>query len=134
MIDTGGRQIPDASAGGAVATQPVLLLAAAEQRLVERTDALERAAADGHIGAPHELDIAVGFAEVERRDRRRLTAAGARAATLEARPDRTSEHVVPRGVASAVQHRLEPPSRRLDVVVDEDQELTGARGGPGVAR
>ncbi len=124
MVDARRGDVADAPAGGAQAALPVLLVAGAAERLVERADPLDRAAAQGHVRAPHELGVAVLLAEVERRHRQRLAPARAQLRSLQSRPDRPAERVVLRGRA---EQRVEPARPDLDVVVEEAQQLT-ARG------
>ena len=123
MDEAGGGEVARASAAGGVAALPVLLVAADEDRLVERSDALERASADGHVRAPHERDVAVVRAAVEGRDRRRFTPAGAGPSALQTSADRSAEHVVIGSGGGAGEERVEPPVRRRDVVVDEHEQL-----------
>jgi len=93
MRYAGRREVAHAAPDGVVAPEPVLLLAATQERLVERSDGVERSAAYGHVGAPHELHVTILAAQRKRRDRRRLTPAGARTAAVERCPDRAAEDV-----------------------------------------
>ena len=133
MLDTGAGDVFDAPAGGLVALLPLLFLAAPVDRLVELADPLERAAADRHVGAPHELDLAVRRAAVERRDRRRLASTRTRSAALQPCRDRTAEHVAVGALGCRAQEGLQPSRLRLDVVVDEHHEVAGGARDPGVA-
>ncbi len=97
-----------------------------------RSKALRRI---GHVGRPDERRIAVLGAEVERGDRRRLAAAGARSAALEPRPDRARRiprdralAAAPRSIARAI------PAGASHVVVDEDHQIAIGEPHAAVAR
>ena len=95
VIDAGRSDVPDSAATRQETPLPVLLLSAAVERLIEGPDALERPPADGHVGSPHKLRLAILGPEVQSRDRSAFAAAGPRAPSLQARADRPAEHVVP---------------------------------------
>ena len=123
MIDARRRDVADAPAGRAQAPLPVLFVAGAAERLVERADPLERGAPDRQVRAPDELGLAVLLAEVERGDRQRFAPARAQVRALQARPDRAAE-----GLVGLVRdERVEPARPHLDVVVEEAHELPGGR-------
>src|SRR5262249_51044926 len=69
VVDARRGDVADAAARGAQAALPVLLVAGAAEHLVERADALDRAAAQAHVRAPDEVGVAVVGAEVEGGDR-----------------------------------------------------------------
>src|SRR6185437_5993766 len=71
----------------AVAFLPLLLVAGAAERGVERAEARERRAADGHVRAPRKTRGGIVLALVERRDRRLLAPAAVGGGTLEAGGD-----------------------------------------------
>src|SRR6185437_7770531 len=115
----------------AVAFLPLLLVAGAAERGVERAEARERRAADGHVRAPRKTRGGIVLALVERRDRRLLAPAAVGGGTLEAGGDATGEHVGLRMLGGRAQERGEPAVANAHVVVEEDHERTGA---PGEAR
>jgi len=117
-----------------VAALPLLLVAVDRQRGVQRPDALERAAADGHVGAPDELGVAVLGAEVEERHGRPLAAAGAEGDALQPHVDRSAEDVGLGVVARGAEQGGEPAVRRVDVVVHEHDQLGAGGLDAGVAR
>jgi glycosyltransferase involved in cell wall biosynthesis len=133
VIDGGVRDVGDSAAGAAQAEQPLLLVAVAAERGVERPEALERATANREVGAPDHLGLAVLGAEVERRDRRRLAATAARRRTLETGADRASERIGIGVPLHARRERGEPAGRRPDVVVEERDDRAGRGGDAGVA-
>src|SRR3954452_14614101 len=96
VVDAGRRRVEHAAAEGVQSVLPVLLVAVDVEARIERADALERAAADGEVGAPHEARLGLLLAEVERGDRQRLAPARAQAAALQPRADRAADHVVVR--------------------------------------
>ena len=128
----GRGDVADAPAGGGVATDPILLIAATRTALSSngptRSNARDRIA----MFAPQ---TKLGVAIVRRRDRatdrRRFTSAVAWAAAFEQRPDRPAEDVDVRRCSHAGEQRREPPIRRQDVVVDEHDQLAvrGRRAG-----
>ncbi len=136
VLDRRARDVAHASAGalGAHAFLPLLLVAAVLERGVERADALERRAADRHVGAPRELGVGVLLAQLERRDRRLLSAARTRRGALQARPHRPREDVDIRVLGRGAEQRGEPPGCGADVVVDEHDELACRAPHAGVAR
>src|SRR5579875_1767279 len=92
MLDAGGGEIADAASERRVPSLPILLLAAAADRLVERADTLQSSPADRHVRRPDELDVTIGRSAVEGGDRGSLPAARVRPA-LDHGGDRPSEHV-----------------------------------------
>ena len=134
VIDPGGRDVAQPAAGRAQAVLPLLLVAVAAERRVERTDPLDRRASQREVGAPQELGVAVVRAEVEVGDGQRLTAAGVQVAALEARPDRPAEGLVLGVGLGRLEQGAEPTVPDVDVVVEEAEQV--ARGGVdgGVAR
>ncbi len=120
MVDARGGDVAHASAGGAQAALPVLLVAGAAEQLVERPDPLERAAPQRQVRAPDELGVAVLGAEVERGDRQRLASAGVQPRALEPRADRAAERVV---LPRRREQRVEPAGPDLDVVVEEAEQF-----------
>ena len=134
VLDAGARDVLDAPTGGLVALLPLLFLATSVDRLVKLADSLERAAADRHVGAPYELDLTVRRAAVKRRDRRRLAPARTRSTAFQPRGDRTAEHVAIGSLGCRPQEGLQPSGLRLDVVIDEHDEVAGGARHPGVPR
>ena len=94
VVDAGRGDVADPPAGGVQAALPVLLVAVEVETGVEAADALERAAAQRQVRAPHELGVAVVGAEVERGHGRRLAAAGVQVRALELGLDRAAERLV----------------------------------------
>ena len=84
-------EVEDTTAGGAQTLEPLLLVAAERERLVERTGELERAASQSEVRAPDALGLGVAVAEVERGDRRALASAAARGGAVEPSLDRPAE-------------------------------------------
>ena len=125
VVDPRGRDVADPPAGGAQPPLPVLLVAGAAERGVEAPDPLQRAAPHRQVGAPRELRVAVLRAEVERGQRQRLAPARVQPAALQPRPDRPAERLVVRVRAGGGQQRVQPARPRLDVVVEEAQQLAG---------
>ena len=91
VIDAGRRDVADRPAGGVQAPLPVLLVAVEVEAGVEAADALQRAATQRQVGAPHELGVTVVGAEVERGHRRRLAPAGVEVRPREVGLDRAAE-------------------------------------------
>ena len=141
VIDRRASHVQDACPFGGDAARrahphpvlPLLLVAAVLERDIERPDALQRAAADGHVGAPGVAGVGVLRTELERRDRRSLAPARAQLAALQAGMDRSGEHVHLRVLARRVEKRLQPAAARADVVVDEHHELARRSLDAGVA-
>src|SRR5947209_7813151 len=71
----GAGHIAHTAAPGLITALPVFLVAPPAQMLVELAYPLPGASADGHVGSPHEIGIAVVWPEVERCDRSRLAPA-----------------------------------------------------------
>ena len=66
VLDARGRDVADGrTACAAVALLPLLLIAALLERDVERSHALQRAAPDGHVGAPRKACVLVAGAQVK---------------------------------------------------------------------
>jgi hypothetical protein len=133
VVDAGGGDVADPPAGGVQAPLPVLLVAVEVEPGVEAAHALERAAAQRQVRAPHELGVAVVGPEVERGDRRRLAPAGVEVRVLEARLDRAAERLVLGVLGGSGDQRAEPAGPRLGVVVEEAQEVGGGGGDRRVA-
>jgi hypothetical protein len=134
VVDARRRHVADPPARGAQAPLPVLLVARPAEPRVEGADALERGAPNGQVRAPGELGVAVLGAEVERGQRQRLAPARAQAPALEPRPDRPAERLVLRARARRRQQRVQVAGPRLDVVVEEAQQLARGRVQRRVAR
>ena len=134
VIDSRRRDVAQPAAGRAQAVLPLLLVAVAAERGVERADPLDRRPPQREVRAPQELGVAVVRAEVEVGDGQRLAAAGAQVAALEARPDRPAEGLVPGVGLGRLEQGAEPAVPDVDVVVEEAEQV--ARGGVdrGVAR
>ena len=134
MLEAGAGQIADDAARGRVATLPLLLVAGPAEALVERPTCSRARPRIGHVRAPDERDVTILGPEIQRRDRRVLTSAAARAAALEAArigPPNTS--MSGDGLPRPASHRaiLPAPRRRRR----ENTIRSGLRrGDPGVAR
>ena len=100
VVDPGGGDVADAPAGGAKPALPVLLVAE-RSRPGSKPPTVRPRCGAAHVRAPHELGVAVGGTEVERRHRRRLAAARVEVRALEPRLDRAAERVVLRMPAAA---------------------------------
>ncbi len=112
---------------------PLLLVAGAAERRVERADAVEGRAADRHVRAPREARGPVALAEVERRDRGLLAPAGARRGALERCEDAAGEDVGVRVLGGCARERRQPARADADVVVEERDERARGVGDAGVA-
>ena len=136
VLDGGAGNVQDPRAGllHAQAFLPLLLVAAVLERHVERSHALQRVAADGHVRAPCIAGVGVALAQLERGDRRALPLARARRAAFEPCADRPGEDLDLRVLASGVEQRLQPAGAHADVVVDEHHALRASAARPCCAR
>src|SRR6185437_13474071 len=105
----------------------------AAERGVERAEARERRAADGHVRAPRKTRGGILLALVERRDRRLLAPAAVGGGTLAAGGDATGDHLGLRRLGGRSQESGEPAIANAQVVVEDALEQTGVAGQPRVA-
>jgi hypothetical protein len=77
--------------------------------------------------------VGVLRAEVQRRDGRPLSPAGAHSRAFEARADRTGEHVHEWVLRRCIQQSLQPSWARPNVIVDEHHQLAAGAFNAGVA-
>ena len=133
MHQPGARHVHHLAAARAHAALPHVLVEAVRDARVEHAGQLERAPVGTHVRAPHDVDLTVLRARVERRDRRRLAAAHREARALQPQLDRPAEHLCVGMALAPVEQLAQPVRRRFDVVVDEHHEGSGACLDPGVA-
>ena len=133
VVEPGGGEVADAPPAARVAALPLLLFAAAAERLVEAPDPLDRARRIAMF-APHtsgtsrssdpRSSVVIGG---------RLAAAGARSAALQTGADRAAEHLGSGAGAPPASSASSQPGGRVDVVVDEHDQVAGGGFDPGVA-
>ena len=131
MVDARRRDVADAPAGRAQPPLPVLLVAGAAERLVERPDPLERRRA----GSPCSRPTRTRPRGPRGPRSSAVTGSGSRPHARRREPSSRGRIGPPKASSpSWREQRVEPARPDLDVVVEEAHELAGWRRDRGVAR